>query len=328
MTELTLLDLDAASQAFDDAVLAGGDTDRFCSASHWILPAHGTVSTRGEPWIRHWDEGWVALVLRQHRLHGRVLGPLETMWGFACPFVGPGLARLATRFADDLLSYRDRWDTLWLHGIPPGAGFHGALAVALAGHVRIGGKPTTLRNVASLEGGLDGYLSRRTRSRRKALRRGERLSRLAGVELELHRRGDHAELFGRIQAVELSSWKGRQGVGIEAGRMKAFYEAMLPRLERTGRLRLVFATLEDRDVAYCLGGVFGGTLRGLQQSYDPAHAKLSLGPLCQHHLLRGVCEDGDADRYDLGMDKDYKRSWAERQVRTLSVVSLPKRSRG
>ena len=323
MQALDFAAFERAVDTYDDVVALGPDVDRFCSASHWILPAHGTVSAEGSPWVFRCDEGWIVLAIRHHRLHGRMIGPLETMWGFGCPFAGPDPTKLTQRFGEHLLEHREAWDSILLHGLPIGTGVVAGLRACLARTLRLGIQPTTLRNVASLEGGLDGYLSRRTRQRRKALRRSERLAGESGIALELHRHGDAHALYGRIQAIELRSWKGRQGVGIEAGRMKAFYERMLPRLERRGRLRLVFATQEGRDVAYCLAGVFGGTLRGLQQSYDPELARLSLGPLCQLHLLQAVCEDGDAHRYDLGMDKDYKHQWAESRVRTFSLFGKP-----
>ncbi len=321
MEWLTLAEFDMASAAFDAAVAAGPDVDRFCSASHWILPAHGTVSKAGDPWLLRCDEGWVALSLRDHGDHGRVLGTLETMWGFPCPFAGSDPETLVLQFALSLLQQRGAWDVLLLHGLPVGSGMVAALRSVLRGRLRLRLHPTTLRCVASLEGGLDGYLSRRSRKRRKALRRAERLAQQAGVRFELHRHGDPQELYGRIQAVETLSWKGQKGVGIEAGRMKAFYERMLPRLERSGRLRLLFGTIDGHDVSYCLAGVFGGTVRGLQQSYDPDHARLSLGGLGQLELLRAVCADGDAHRYDLGMDHGYKHQWAEQRVRTFSLYA-------
>ena len=321
MKPLTLAELEAAAEEYDAAVAAGDDTDRFCTASHWILSAPGSVSSWGEPWLRRGAAGWATALLRRTAGGVRVVGSLEQMWGFACPLVGPDPERLAQAFGQDLALRRREWDVVHLSGLPADGPLVGALAVAPFHGRLFEVTPGIVRNVASLRGGLDGYLARRTRVHRKALRRAERLGREAGVVLEHHRTGDPEALMARIQEVELRSWKGQQGVGIEAGRMREFYTRMLPRLERAGRLRLVFAQRDDRDLAYCLGGVFGGTLRGLQQSYDAEQAGLSLGSLCQLHLLRITCMDGDAERYDLGMDKDYKRHWAERRVQTVNLLA-------
>ncbi|MFH1463925.1 MAG: GNAT family N-acetyltransferase [Pseudomonadota bacterium] len=321
MQPLTLAEFEAAAEAYDAAVAAGDDTDRFCTASHWILSAPGSVSALGDPWFRRGEAGWIAALLRRTTRGLRVIGGLEQMWGFCCPLVGLDPHRLAVAFAADLALRRKEWDFLHLCGLPPDGPLLASLAESPARGPLFEVTPGIVRDIASLRGGLDGYLARRTRAHRKALRRAGRLAAEAGVALEHHRRGDAAALMARILDVEVRSWKGQQRVGIESGRMRAFYTRMLPRLERAGRLRLVFATRDGRDLAYCLGGVFGGTLRGLQQSYDAACAELSLGSLCQLHLVRTVCADGDALRYDLGMDKDYKHRWAERRLQTVNLLA-------
>jgi hypothetical protein len=81
-----------------------------------------------------------------------------------------------------------------------------------------------------------------------------------------------AALYAR-QAVEARSWKAREGVGISAGPMRAFYQLMLPRLCARGQQRTLFARLGELDIGYVLGAVFEGEYRGLQFSYDAEHAR-------------------------------------------------------
>src|SRR5205823_6218952 len=129
----------------------------------------------------------------------------------------------------------------------------------------------TLRHVASLEGGVDGFLGRRSRELRKSIRKSLRGASHAGLSFEGVRAtsADGAEaLYEQNQSVEAASWKARDGVGISAGPMRAFYGLMLPRLCARGQQRTVFACMRGRDVGYILGAVFEGEYRGLQFSYD------------------------------------------------------------
>ncbi|MBA3820944.1 MAG: GNAT family N-acetyltransferase, partial [Deltaproteobacteria bacterium] len=126
-------------------------------------------------------------------------------------------------------------------------------------------------------------------------------------------------LYARIQAVEETSWKSRDGVGISQGPMRAFYAEMLPRLCAQGQQRTIFARAGERDVGYILGAVFEGEYRGLQFSYDATLAHLGLGGLLQYHQVVELCDLGIA-RYDLGTEMDYKRRWAEEVMETEMLV--------
>jgi CelD/BcsL family acetyltransferase involved in cellulose biosynthesis len=187
------------------------------------------------------------------------------------------------------------------------------------------GQPT-LRHVASLDGGVDGFLARRSRNFRKALRQALRHADDGGVTFESVRATTEAEavaLYDRIQAIEARSWKAQGGVGITSGPMRDFYAHMVRRLARHGRQRTFIARQDGVDVAYVLGAVFAGEYRGLQFSYDDAHARYSLGSLCQYHQIIELCAEGVA-RYDLGTDMDYKRRWAEEQFQTSLLVVIPR----
>jgi CelD/BcsL family acetyltransferase involved in cellulose biosynthesis len=126
-------------------------------------------------------------------------------------------------------------------------------------------------------------------------------------------------VYERIVRVEARSWKGLGGVGIDSGSMHEFYRAMLPRLARHDRLRVIFARREGRDVGYILGAVFLGTYRGLQFSFDDEDRELALGNLCQYRQILALCDEG-VTRYDLGTDMEYKRRWAEAQFETTLLV--------
>jgi hypothetical protein len=160
--------------------------------------------------------GWVALA-RAERPGGRYLEPLELAWGLACPLVGPDPAALTEAFlaaaADDPDWDADRCSP----GSSPGSAHHRALRAAFARAGASGG-PTTERYVASLDGGVDGFLARRTRNFRKAVRADQRLAAAAGIAVRAgrgHRRrrrrhagagdGDRAPGAGRARPASAST---------------------------------------------------------------------------------------------------------------------------
>jgi CelD/BcsL family acetyltransferase involved in cellulose biosynthesis len=66
--------------------------------------------------------------------------------------------------------------------------------------------------------------------------------------------------------------------------------------------------------------VRGRRYRGLQLSYTEDARALSVGNLLQHHQLLELDRLNLADIYDLGMDFDYKRRWADRTETSLALI--------
>jgi CelD/BcsL family acetyltransferase involved in cellulose biosynthesis len=318
MRILTFDDLDARSDAYDAVVDASPLPDRFCSTSDWLIPAVGAFSDEAEPTILAFDEGWAPLMTARTVL-GRTWMPLEASWGLAAPLVGPAPARLATRFVEAALELRDGWDALFLSGLQRGGPAYQVLVSRLGRRFRLGLGQPTARCVASLEGGMDGFLARRSGHFRKNLRRARRDAGPIAFEVL---RPTPAEVPAALEAVldvERRSWKGREGHGIDQGPMLAFYRAMAPRLAARGGLRITIARLEGRPVGYVLGGVRGGGYRGLQISFDQDLSDRSLGNLLQLATVEALCAEAVAS-YDLGTDMPYKRHWAEQLVETVPLV--------
>lgn len=314
------VDLAACADDFDREVAATPAIDRFCSTSAWILAASAALMPPRTPFSFRGAGGYLAAMRGVHPAGFPYVEPVELAWGLAAPLVGRDPVMLAGEVAAVLAERRD-WQLAILSGLAAGGPQRRALESALpARWERRRGTPT-IRHVASLEGGVDGFLARRSRELRKSLRKSLRAAADAGVTFEAVRVGQAgaAALYERIQAVEARSWKSREGVGIAAGPMRAFYEHMLPRLCAQGQQRTLFARLGDRDVGYILGAVFAGEYRGLQFSYDDDHARLGLGGLLQLEQIEELCGEGVA-RYDLGTEMDYKRRWAEEIVETEMLV--------
>jgi hypothetical protein len=317
------VDLADVAEDFDRQVAATVGIDGFCSSSAWILPAAAALMPPRTPYAFRSDHGYFAAMRGIHPAGFAYVEPLELAWGLASPVIGADAVAVGEEVVALLASKRD-----WQVAILPGMADDGPQrrtieARAPARWERRLGTPT-VRHVASLEGGVDGYVARRSRDLRKSLRKGLRAAAADGITFASVRVGDAAAataLYARIQAVEARSWKSAEAVGIGAGPMREFYAAMLPRLAPVGRQRTIFARHGEVDVGYILGAVFGGEYRGLQFSYDDDYARFGLGGLLQYHQIVELCAEG-VERYDLGTDMDYKRRWAERQVSTGMLILL------
>ncbi len=314
------VDLAAVANDFDAEVALTPAIDRFCSSTAWILAAAGALMPPRAAFSFKGEHGYFAAMRGVHPAGFPYLEPVELAWGLAAPLIGRDPVALVEEVIPLLASRRD-WQLAILSGHTVSGPQRRALDATLpARWERRRGQPT-LRHVASLEGGVDGFLSRRSRDFRKSLRKAERAAVAAGLTFEAVRAapGEGLALYDRIQAVELHSWKSHDNVGIAQGPMRAFYAAMLPRLCELGQQRTMFARLGDRDVGYILGAVMAGEYRGLQFSYADEVSHLDVGNLMQLHQIMELCADG-VGRYDLGTEMDYKRRWAEEVMETEMLV--------
>jgi CelD/BcsL family acetyltransferase involved in cellulose biosynthesis len=315
------IDIASVADDFDREVAATPAIDRFCSSSAWILAAASALMPPRAPFAFRSASGYFAAMRGVHPAGFPYIEPIELAWGLAAPLIGRDPAALAADVAAVLAARRD-WQLAILSGMTADGPQRRALDRLLPPRwERRRGTPT-VRHVASLDGGVDGFLARRSRELRKSLRKSQRAAGQAGVTFEAVRvtaAEGAAALYARIQDVEAASWKARDGVGISAGPMRSFYELMLPRLCATGQQRTVFARAGGRDVGYIFGAVFEGEYRGLQFSYDDDRAELGIGGLLQYHQIVGLCDEGVA-RYDLGTEMDYKRRWAEEVMETEMLV--------
>ena len=321
MESLSLAELDRRAHEFDQAVASTPAIDHFCSSTAWVLPAATALMPARRSWILRGDAGWFAGMLGRHPSGMVYVEPLELAWGLASPLAGADAPALAAELAAHVARERE-WDVLLVPGLPHDGPLLPALLEALPPRWERRWGQSTVRHLASLDGGVDGFLARRSRNFRKALRASLRDAADAGVSFVDVRAGTAAEadaLYQRILAVEERSWKARDGVGITSGPMRTFYGHMLPRLCAHGQQRTWFARANDRDVGYILGAVFEAEYRGLQFSYDEEHAGLGIGGLLQYRQVAALCDERVA-RYDLGTEMDYKRRWAEEVMETEMLV--------
>lgn len=313
---------------WDAAVAISDDVDRFCSSSRWILPALDAFHPNDEPVVLSSDSGMAALVRGHHDVVGQFLTPMEATWGLASGLVAWDPDRFAVQLREALRDEDLRVSVALLSGLRPGRRLWRALVRELQPDYVLRPAATSRRNVASLDGGYDGWLGRRTRKFRANLRRQARRASDRGIEVEPIV-VDDAEtlrsLYDRAMALEAISWKGLSEQGVDSEPMRSFTFDVLTRSlhARDAEVRWIVARAEDRDIGYLHGVLAGRHFRGLQMSFADAWRDAGVGSLMQATAIRWLCDDG-ARSYDLGSELPYKARWAERSDPTVGLLCHPR----
>ncbi len=257
----------------------------------------------------------------------RALLPLDSVWAFASPIVMNqtgenwlNLSASATDIAASLLS-DPTWRVAFLTGMEAESAMCRSLAYEFSNSARVVEGESTVRCVASLEGGVEGFLSRRPRTFRRNLRQAGRHAEEAGVEFEIGDTQRVNDTIERLQDVERRSWKGLEGSGIVAPDMAHLYALLVAELHTAQGLRVAFARRDGKDIGFILGGVLGGAYRGLQLSFVEEARPLSIGNLLQFHEITRLAE-ARVERYDLGMDMPYKRLWSDSLMTTTPLIVI------
>lgn len=318
--------LDEAGAAWHRPTLVGGLQDPMAATAAWQLSAH-EVWGAGRPVLLRADaEAMAVLALKEVGGRKYELQPLETVWGFGSPLIGEWSVDCLNELVDEVSHCRKTRPTrIVLTGLDPDAGALDDL------HFRFGRRfdlwvssEPMLLCAASLEGGVDGFLGRRSSNFRRKLRQQQRRAADAGVRVEHFSpttRDEVDRCFARMVSVEQRSWKGLGRCGMDSPEALRFYAAMLRRLAMLGRVRIGFARAGDADIGFIFGGVTGSIYRGQQFSFDHDWAPFSIGNLLQFEQVVRLCEEG-ITRYGLGpllgTRMAYKTHWAERQ---LSIIA-------
>lgn len=318
-------ELDHPASFWNRAAAHSDQGDPFCCRTEWQLSLQETYFPRRRLVFRRNATSLLALAERRYPDLGPILEPLDSLWMFGSPLLGPD----ALELLGALLAERRRSAepaTALVSGLMPGSALREALLERFLPDFEIFRVKTIQVCSASLEGGLDGFLARRSRPFRKRLRQAARHADANGLRFERFVPRTAAEsdaAFARMLAVELTSWKGLAGRGIEEPTSSAFYAAMARRLAVSGSGRVIFARVAERDVGFIFGGLAGAVYRGQQFSYAEDHATWSIGNLLQQEQIRWLAEDGVV-QYDLGPWMAYKEHWTERSIAMEALLLRPR----
>ncbi len=333
-------------RAWNDAV----DADQYdpsCSAPAWQLSFHDTFAPARRVFIAAEGGNVCAFAEASFSEGGPCLLPLEPHWFSGCPILGPQADEYLAHCLGAIIREYDRIPGVLLSAMrprPDGEELMRRIARGFGGYYDFALYTQPEQRVASLEGGFEGWLSRRSGNFRCKMKKAVRRASGMGVAFERHIPRSPAEadaLYARMLDVERRSWKGAMHSGISETPSREFYHAMMHRLAvgpQAGTARVIFAQHEGRDIGFVFGSLAGGGIstgdtrdcvyRGQQFSYDQSWREWSIGDLLQLRQIEWLGEEGAA-RYDMGMSDDprmaYKSHWAE-TVRTQQTwLMIPKR---
>lgn len=308
---------------YNEAVARTPDIARFCTGTDWIIPAHRHLFEPRELTLRRQDDSWLVFAEGPLMQIPAALQPLDALWCFSCSLVGPDPQASVEMLETFLSEEKSAAPLVLLGGIPWDSDLHLYLRRTFGGSWGLHPLPGTDCLQASLDGGVEGFLSRRSAKFRAELRRAERKAGGDGVAFDVvNRCDDPHRLYQRILGIERQSWKWQEGESIfQAENMPAFYTELIERAVAGQRLRAVFARRDGRDIGYAFGACFGGSFRGLQMGYHRDCATLAPGNLCQWELIKCL-ETENLTTYDLGMEIGYKARWAERKLKLVTLLML------
>ncbi len=315
-----MIEHDHAESIWNRAVRVEEHGDPFCCRTEWQLSFQDAVAP-SRPLEVQAEGDSAALFARRERDGVTIFEPIDNSWMFGSTLLGPN----AVPMLAELIARNPGCVTVVSGLLAGGARGRELLRAFGGGHelLRVASETSCS---ASLDGGLDGYLSRRSAKLRRGVRRSARRARDRGVTFERHAPTTPAAcdaVYARVLEVEERSWKGIGRCGMANSPSREFYALMLRRLCAARGGRVMFATHDGEDIGFVLGCVGSGVYRGQQFSFVDTWRRESIGNLLQLEQLRWLCEEG-VGRYDMGPMMDYKRSWTEVHRRFEAVALRPR----
>lgn len=302
---------------WDRAVEQLPDADQFCSSSVWSFAAAAAFPEADPPIIVGDGVAFCGMRSTQSAEGQRLLVGLDPIWGFATPCVGPPeRAAHMLRLRLDL----EPFDLAVISAQDPTSTLTAYITHALSDAYDLYEGPTESRLRADLSEGVAPWLGRRSPRFRQQLRHRERTATAAGITFVDVSAQPSDVVFDRMLAIEATGWKGRDDTGLANPAVADFYRAVLGRLSARDHMRTLIARHDDADIGFIAGGVHGDHYRGLQLSYAVDAAPFGVGHLLQWEQVRRLADEG-ISTYDLGMDMEYKRRWADRHDTTMSIVA-------
>lgn len=293
-----------------------GQADPFCCAPVWNLAYHHTINSGRRIFYAASGQGAVIFAETFSPQGERLLVPLEDSWLYGQPLLGDEAPELLAQNLADLADGEGGTPLFVISGIIHPSPFSARLYLRNSQDFQFYRHAQMRQCSASLLGGVDGWLSRRSANCRAKLRKARRKAQERGVQFKRIRpkSEDSAAVYERMLNIEAKSWKGLQRCGMTESPSAEFYAEMIRLLARSDSALVIIAELDGEDVGFIFGGLLGSCYRGQQFSYSQDLADLSLGNLMQLEKIKWLCELGCA-RYDMGPATgprmEYKRHWTE-----------------
>lgn len=276
-----------------DYLAAHSDTpDPQSCGPAWQLTAFANFQRRPLPILFLQNETSQIVFSIQEMGNKWLLEPLEAYWKFGSPMLGPQALQLFDSAMRELARHKlERTIIVEVAGLSP----DDVLLQNLRSHAHAM-SPLLKQDpavIASLDGGLEGWLSRRSRRFRKNLRRVQLHAREQGVifeRLSPTNKVEASRLYDRMLEVEKRSWKGPLKSGLFS--LTRFYRELLEFYAERGAARVVMAVQDGIDIGFCFGGESYGIFRGQQTSFDEAFAPLGIGNQMHVETAAWLSESG------------------------------------
>ena len=313
---------------WNKSVLQNPPIDPFCARTEWQLSFHEAMEPERNLIVRETPGSMLALAEYNWPDHGLVYGPLENHWFFGSPLIGPDAIELLEELSWELIEpFGTPHPSYIISGLAPDSPVLKQLALKLNSRFDFLKARSEILCSASLEGGIDGFLSRRSAKHRRNIGKQHRKATREGVTFERQAPTDSIQaalVYARMIAVEEASWKGIGDCGMATDTSSRYYDCMIQRLARYGGARVMFARHGDEDIGFIFGGLVDSVYRGQQFSYAEDWRPYSIGNLLQLEQIKWLCDE-NAERYDMGPMMEYKEHWTEIR-RTITAVMLRPRS--
>ena len=306
--------------AWTHAAISTKQADPFCSSPAWQLAFHEAFSPKRRLLVESSSDSVICFAEKVFSPSHVYLTPIESHWFFGCPLLGRYSVDLLIRTMESLASeYAPHFPKLLISGIRPAGLLPRRLLKAFSKDFAIFLHSDGLQCAASLKGGIDGYLSRRSANFRSKLKKARKRAADRGIYFERvlpNSPEGSSAIYSRMLAVEEASWKGIHFCGMAEPPAREFYAAMLRRLSGQTQARVIMARCDGGDIGFISGGMAGNIYRGQQFSYDDEWKEFSIGNLMQFEQITWLCEE-KAARYDMGplvgQGMDYKAHWTEKR---------------
>lgn len=301
--------------------------DPFCFSPAWSLPFHHIINHGRRLFYDASPEG--AIIFGEHHdvTGSRILVPVEDGWLYGTPLLGPEAPFLLAERLAELQEGQN--SPVFVSGMIAAERQAANLYRVLSPDFKLYRHNMEYQQSASLAGGVDGWLSRRSANTRANMRKSLRRAANLGLVFERVKPDLHnfRTIYDRILAVESKSWKGRDHCGMLESPSCELYGAMLEMLAQIRSALIIFAIFEGEDVGFIFGGLHGPFYRGQQFSFSESFRNYSIGNMLQYEKILWLSELGCL-RYDMGPANgprmEYKRRWTEERQEFQTWALIPR----
>jgi len=303
------------------AAISTQQADPLCSSPMWQLAFYEAFCPTLRLFVESASDSLICFAEKIFSPSDIFLTPIESHWFFGCPLLGRHAVDLLARSMEFFaVEYAPHFPKIVISGVRPKRSLAYRLIKTFSNDFAITVHSWGLQCAASLKGGVDGYLARRSPGFRKKLKNAHQRTASRGISFErilpVSPEGALAA-YSRMINVEKASWKGIHSCGMAESLAREFYAAMIRRMVRRANARVIMARCDDKDIGFIFGGIAGGIYRGQQFSYDDEWGEFSVGNLMQLEQIAWLCEEM-AVRYDMGpiigQGMEYKKYWAEKRI--------------